>query len=64
MLDFAVKTNIILWEGPHTESHKRLIEKFGWQTAKAKTLAVVFQGVKLSFEMLDREAEKELLSEA
>lgn len=55
MLDFAVKANIVLWEGPATESRNKLVEKFG-PSAKSKTLVILFDGVKQAFRKMEEEA--------
>jgi hypothetical protein len=54
MLDFAVKANVILWEGPETESRLKLVEKFG-DAAKSKTLVVLFHGIKSAFKQMEKE---------
>lgn len=55
MLDFAVKANDLLWEGPPTESRLKLVEKFG-EAAKSKTLVILFAGVKSAFKRMEEES--------
>lgn len=55
MIDFAIKANDVLWEGPATESRNRLEEKFGL-AAKSKTFIILFGGIKTAFKQMDEES--------
>ena len=48
VLEFAVRANTILWEDQSGDSCKRMIEEFGVEKAKEKTLGLIFRSTKLA----------------
>lgn len=48
VLEFAMKANVILWEGPPTDNCNRVIEKLGLERAKVHTLGLLFRATKLA----------------
>lgn len=64
LLDFAMKMNNVLWEGPVTNGQIKMVEKFGENEAKNKSLVILFHGMKSAFNQMNKEYERALLGEA